>query len=123
MADCGGPLDIEDRTYRFALRVVRLCQHLDAKPGVKRTLGNQLLRSGTSIGANVEDARASHSRAEFVCKMGIALREARETRYWLRLLIDGGLIERTLLDPLLSEATEIMKVLGAITSKSRRSLS
>ena len=67
------PLDIEDRTFRFALRIVRLCRCLDERPGVKRTLGNQLLRSGTSVGANVEEARAAYSRAEFVSKMGIAL--------------------------------------------------
>ncbi len=77
----GEPLEIEERTYRFALRVVRLCVHLDETPGAKRTLGNQLLRSGTSIGANVEEAHAAHSRAEFVSKMAVALKEARETRY------------------------------------------
>src|SRR5262249_49263264 len=105
-----------------ALRVVRLCVHLDAAPGVKRTLGNQLLRSGTSIGANVEEAHAAHSRADFVSKMTVALKEARETRYWLRMLIDAELMDRTLLDPLPAEATEIRKVRGAIPSKSRRSL-
>jgi len=77
----GEPLEIEERTYRFALRAVRLCVHLDETPGAKRTLGNQLLRSGTSIGANVEEAHAAHSRAEFVSKMAVALKEARETRY------------------------------------------
>lgn len=119
----GEPLDIEDRTFRFALRVVRLCRSLDERPGVKRALSNQLLRSGTSIGANVEEARAAYSRADFVSKMSIALKEARETRYWLRILVEAELVEASLLNPLLSEATEVMKVIGAITSKARRSSS
>jgi four helix bundle protein len=123
MAGASEPLDIEDRTYRFALRVIRLCKHLSAKPGVDRVMSNQLLRSGTSVGANVEEARAAYSRAEFISKMSIALKEAREARYWLRLLIGAELVEKSLLEPLLNEATEIMKVLGAITSKARRAQS
>jgi four helix bundle protein len=122
-SDDGVPEEIAGRTYRFALRVVRLCRHLDGKPGVKRVLSVQLLRSGTSIGANVEEAQAAYSRAEFGCKMGIALKEARETRYWLRNLSDADLVPATSLAPLLAEATEIMNVLGAITAKARRSAS
>ncbi len=116
----GEPVEIAGRTYRFALRVVTLCRHLDARPGVKRTLSGQLLRSGTSVGANVEEAQAAYSRADFACKMGIALKEARETRYWLRILSDSDLVPSDLLAPLLAEATEIMKVVGSITSKARR---
>jgi four helix bundle protein len=96
---------------------------LEERHGARRRLSDQLLRAGTSVGANVEEARAAYSRAEFVSKMSIALKESRETRYWIRLLIDSELVERAQLDPLLSEATEIMKVIGAITSKSRRSSS
>lgn len=73
--------DIEGRTHPFALRVIRLCRSLDEHPGVQRTLGKQLLRSGTSVRANVEEAHAAQSRADFVSKMSIALKEARETRY------------------------------------------
>jgi four helix bundle protein len=57
------PMEIEDRTFRFSLRIIKLCRHLDIKPGVKRNLGNQLFRAGTSIGANVEEARAAYSRS------------------------------------------------------------
>lgn len=71
--------NINDRTFRFALDVVRLCQKLDAKSGVTRTLGRQLLGSGTSIGANMEEAQAAQSLADFVSKCSIALKEARET--------------------------------------------
>jgi len=114
------PFEIEDRTYRFVIRIVRLCRRLGESSGVNRTLGNQLLRSGTSIGSNVEEARAAHSRADFANKMVVALKEARETRFWIRLLIDTDCMDRSLLEPLLSESTEIMKVIGAIASKARR---
>jgi four helix bundle protein len=113
--------DIEVRTYQFALRIVRLCRTLGDKPGVGRTLGNQLLRSGTSVGANIEEAHAAQSREDFVNKMSIALKEARETRYWLRLVIDAELMSADLLGSLLTESTEIMRILGAIVATCRRS--
>ena len=81
-----GPRDIKERTFSFALDIVHMAQRLDECPGVSRTLGRQLLRSGTSIGANVEEAQAGQSRADFSSKYAIALKEARETVYWLRLL-------------------------------------
>jgi four helix bundle protein len=112
--------DIEGRTYELALRVVRLCRQLDEQPGVSCTLGKQLLRFGTSIGANVEEAHAGQSRADFVSKMAIALKEARETRYWLRLLSDTGIAPTQSLCELLGEATEVMRILGAIVSTCRR---
>ena len=80
------PRDIKERTFAFALEIVRLCRTLDGKRGPARTLGRQLLRSGTSIGANVEEAQAGQSQADFISKYNIALKEARETIYWLRLL-------------------------------------
>ena len=73
--------DISVRTFRFAVRIVSLCQVLDSTPGISRTLANQLLRAGTSIGANVEEANGSQSRADFIAKMYIACKEARETHY------------------------------------------
>ena len=79
--------DLQDRTLRFATRVVKLCKVLDDSPGVSRTLAKQLLRSGTSIGANVEEGQGSQSKADFVSKYSIACKEARETHYWLRLLV------------------------------------
>ena len=80
------PHDIQDRTFAFAVEIVRLCQRLDEKPGAGRTLSKQLLRSATSIGANMEEAQAGQSKADFISKTSIALKEARETLYWLRLL-------------------------------------
>jgi four helix bundle protein len=76
-------------TYSFALTTVTLCHRLAQGPDSGRVLGTQLLRSGTSIGANVEEAQAGQSKADFACKIMIALKEARETRYWLRLINDS----------------------------------
>jgi four helix bundle protein len=111
--------DIEPRTFEFALRVVRLCEKLDEKPGVGRTLGKQLLRAGTSVGANVEEAQAGQSRADFISKMNIALKEARETHYWLRLLSGSKSIEPTLLAAITQEADELKRILGAIVRSCR----
>jgi four helix bundle protein len=71
------PQDIKLRTFEFAKRVVKLCQVLESQPGVSRTLSSQLLRSGTSIGANVEEAHGGQSKADFTAKMYIACKEAR----------------------------------------------
>jgi four helix bundle protein len=108
------PSEIRERTFRFAVRVVRVCQHLDTLKGSAWTLSRQLLRSGTSIGANLEEAKAAHSRADFICKAEIALKEARETVYWLRLIIAAEILPPSRIAELQSEAEELARVLGAI---------
>jgi four helix bundle protein len=75
---------ITDRTFNFAVCIVHLGQFLDEQPGVARTLSRQLLRSGTSIRANVEEYQSAQSKADFVHKLGISLKEAKETRYWIK---------------------------------------
>lgn len=97
--------DLPDRTFAFAERIVRLCIALEANGKVSTTLANQLLRSGTSVGANVEEAQASQSNKDFVHKYSIACKEARETHYWLRLLAATELLPATRLEPLTTEAT------------------
>lgn len=87
--------DIRERTFDFSLRIIRLCQQLEEQPGVARTLSRQLLRSGTSIGANVEEAQAGQSKLDFISKNAIALKEARETIHWLRLLTASKIISRS----------------------------
>jgi len=82
-------------------------------------LGKQLLKSGTSIGANVEEATAAQSKKDFISKMAIALKEARETNYWLRLLKRSGYITK---DDLINESEEIMNILGAIVRTARKNL-
>ena len=113
--------DIKERTFAFALAVIRFVQKLDDRSGVCKILGRQLLRSGTSVGANVEEAQAGQSRADFNSKYAIALKEARETIYWLRLLNESGLSPRQDCDVLLQEADEISRIIGAIIVNSKRS--
>jgi four helix bundle protein len=112
--------DIQERTFAFAVRIVRLCQYLDEQPGVARTLAKQLLRAGTSIGANIEEAQAGQSRADFASKCAIALKEARETLYWLRLLEATEVITATRLVELKTEADELVRILTAIVTSSRK---
>lgn len=97
--------DLMGRTFGFACRVVELCKALDKRHGVSRTLANQLLRSGTSIGANVEEGQAGQSRADFISKYSIACKEARETNYWLRLLKETDIIKSPELEALTTNQT------------------
>lgn len=108
------PPDIKERTFDFAVEIVHLCQDLDKTPGTTGTLGRQLLRSGTSIGANVEEAQAGQSRADFISKYSIALKEARETIYWLRLVKTSGVCTDKRLDALRQEAEQIARIIGSI---------
>jgi four helix bundle protein len=86
---------------------------------VSRTLANQLLRSGTSIGANIEEAQAGQSRGDFAAKAYIACKEARETHYWLRLLAAASVVPSDRLSPLTKEANELVAILTSIVKKAR----
>lgn len=110
-------IHITDRTKAFAVRIVKACSFLDERPGVTKTLGKQLLRSGTSIGANVREAQSAQSDRDFVSKLEIALKEARETQYWLEVLLEAEVVKSELFKPLLTEANEIGKILVASTRK------
>lgn len=116
----GGQADIVERTFSFALRIVKLCRQIEESPGTSRSLSLQLLRSGTSIGANVEEAQAGQSKADFVSKLAIALKEARETGCWLRLIRESGTTSTDSLGLLEKEALKLAKSLGAIISKARK---
>ncbi|MBE9228017.1 four helix bundle protein [Phormidium sp. LEGE 05292] len=116
------PLPITDRTFEFGIRIVKLCQVLDEKPGVGRTLAKQLLKAGTSIGANVEEAQSGQSKADFVHKMEISLKEARETKYWLKLLIATNLIPETRLNSIIKESDELIKIIASIIVKTKQNL-
>ena len=111
--------DISERAFEFAVRVVELCRVLDEKPGVSRTLANQLLRSGTSVGANLEESKGGQSRADFLSKVSISLKEARETYYWLRLLNAADILSERQLAPLLDEANQIVAILTTIVKKTK----
>jgi len=112
--------DIRERTFEFAVRIIKLCQYLDKKPGASRTLSGQLLKAGTSVGANAEEAQAGQSRADFISKNSIALKEARECHYWLRLLIAAKIMTEERLAELRDEAGEIKRILDSIVVRSKR---
>src|SRR5450755_4779411 len=114
------PKDIVIRIFNFAVTVIQLCVKLDERPGVGRVLMSQILRAGTSVPANVEEAQAAQSKADFVSKMSIALKEARETHLRLRLLAASGVVDENQLKPLIQEAEEIKRVIGAIIVSSKR---
>ena len=111
--------DICDRTFAFAVRVVKLCRYLDEQPGVCRTLGKQLIRSGTSIGANIEEAQGGQSRADFLSKISIACKEARETLYWLKLLEAAEVVSDDRLKEIKTEANELVGILTAIIKSTK----
>jgi len=113
------PQEISERAFEFAVRVVRLCQVLDEKPGVSRTLANQLLRSGTSVGANLAESKGGQSRADFLSKVSISLKEARETHYWLRLLNAADILSERQLAPLLDEANQLVAILTTIVKNTK----
>ncbi|BDA71854.1 hypothetical protein CAL7716_060200 [Calothrix sp. PCC 7716] len=110
-------ITIAERTKLFAIRIIKTCEFLDEKSGVCKTLSKQLLRSGTSIGANVREAQSAQSDKDFLHKLEIALKEERETEYWLEILIESELVEKNLFEPLLQENKEIGKILVTSTRK------
>ena len=103
---------IKEKSYYFALQVIELYRKLLKQN--EYVLSKQLLRSATSIGANVEEALAGQSRADFLSKMSIASKEARESNYWLRLLRASQVIGQSEVEPLLKESEAIVNVLTAI---------
>ena len=111
---------ITDRTFEFAIRIVKLCQVLNESSRVAQTLSKQLIKSGTSIGANVEESQSAQSTADFINKLEIALKEAKETRYWLRLLIATELMPESRLVSLIGEINEIIKIIAAIVVKTKQ---
>ena len=113
--------EINNRAFEFACRVIKLYQHLARQKYAAEVLGKQVLRSGTAIGANLEEARAGQSRADFLSKCNIALKEARETHYWLRLLKETKIIAAEKINNLLSEANEMVAILTSIVKKTRSS--
>lgn len=110
--------DIKERTFNCALRIIKLSKYLYVKKE-NRILGNQILRAGTSVGANVEEAVASYSKDDYIYRMNIALKEARETHYWLRLIKGAKIIDAKRMQDIIDEIEEIKKILGAIVSKLR----
>jgi four helix bundle protein len=103
------PFDLKLRTRDFALRIITLFRKLPRSEEA-RIIGKQILRSGTSIGANYRAACRSRSRAEFIAKMGIVLEEADETIFWLELLLYAGVFPKSKIESLLQEANELTSI-------------
>ena len=114
------PQDIVERSFQFAVRIVTLCEYLDAHPGVARVLMPQILRAGTSVVSNVEEAQGGQSRADFVSKMAIALKEARETHVRLRILAEASVIREKRLASLITKADEIKRILASIIISTKK---
>ena len=107
---------VQEKSFQFALDVIKLYQLLRSQK--EYVISKQVLRSGTSIGANVEEASAAQTKKDFITKMSIASKEARETRYWLRLLQHSKLID-TNLSEYLNSIEEIIKILTSIVKTSQ----
>jgi len=110
--------ELKTRMKRFALRILRLVKALPKTPE-GRAVANQLVRCGTSVGANYRSACRARSKAEFMSRLGIVEEEADECAYWLELLAEGGIMKPDRLEPLLDEANQIV----AIVAASRKSAS
>jgi four helix bundle protein len=117
--------DIRERAFEFAVRIVKLCKYLEKNSSVSRTVINQLLDSGTSVGANLEEAKAGQSKADFIHKNAVSLKEAREANFWLRLILATEVFEKGVrkgIEELRGEALELANIVGKIivTTKANR---
>jgi four helix bundle protein len=108
---------IKQKSYSFAIRIIAVARWLRSRK--EFDLSSQLLRAGTGIGSNVEEALAAVSRPDFVAKMGIASKEAREAYYWLRLLRDADVVPSKRIEPLVGECSELVRMLTAIVKTSQ----
>lgn len=109
-----------EKAYAFALRIVRLSDFLVHRK--EFVISNQVLKSGTSIGANIEESVHAQSKTDFIHKLSIAQKEAGETRYWIRLLRDSGYLNEKLAASLLSDCDEIQRLLTASIKTSKSNL-
>jgi four helix bundle protein len=116
-------IDIRERSFAFAVRIVRLCQFLEKDMKISRSLVRQLLDAGTSVGANLEEGQAGQSKPDFISKNAIALKEARETNYWLRLILATNKFAEKIkvgIEDLRDESLEIANVVGAIIVSAKK---
>lgn len=109
---------IINKTYAFSIRIVNLYKYM-VTVNKEFVLSKQILKSGTSIGANAEEAIGGISRKDFIAKLSISYKEARETHYWLRLLNDTGYINNKLFESLVKDCNEILKILYSIIKSSK----
>lgn len=113
---------LRDKSYAFALEVIKFCRILQDEFS-EYILSKQLLRSGTSIGANVEEAMGAQSRKDFLHKLSISYKEARESHYWLRLIRDSEQIEQNRINTLINHVEELLRILTSIQKTLKNKLS
>lgn len=117
----GKPKEIRGRSFEYSLRAVKLYRFLqDKKDGASWVLGKQYLRAATSIGANIEEAQSGETRADFIHKYAIAQKEAKESHYWLRLLVESGTVPVRRMKPLMRETEELYAVITAIIRNAKQ---
>lgn len=116
------PPDLKLRTKAFALRVIRMYSDLPKSNSVAQVLGKQVLRSGTSVGANYREASRGRSKPEFISKIGDSLKEIEETEYWLELLIESGCVQADRMSGLLDETRQLIAIFTTIDKKAKASL-
>jgi four helix bundle protein len=114
-----GPVPIAERTITYSVRVIHLYRTL-AGDAAGRVIARQLLRSATSVGANVHEAQAGQTRADFIAKMSIAHKEATESRYWLRLISEAELLPAEKLNDLQDETEQIVRIIGSILVSAKK---
>jgi four helix bundle protein len=115
----GHSQDLKSRTKAFALRVIKMYSSLSKGDSIAQVLGKQVLRSGTSVGANYREASRGRSKAEFVSKVGDCLKEIEETEYWLELLVDCGCVASAKMDGLLDETRQLIAIFTTIDKKAK----
>ncbi len=113
------PIDLKIRTKQFALRVIKLYSSLP-KSTEAQVIGKQVLRSGTSVGANFREAYRARSEAEFISILGICLRELEESLYWFELLAEGFIVPAEKLKSLQDECSQLIAILTSITKGKKR---
>jgi len=111
--------ELKKRTKQYALRIIKLVKSLP-KTIEGRVIGNQLIRSGTSVGANYRAACRARSKAEFIAKLGVVIEEADESAFWLEIIIESNLLKKELVKPLLNETNEIIAIMVS-SAKSAKS--
>ena len=105
---------VQKKSYDFALRIIKLYKFLSEENN-EYVLSRQVLRSGTSIGANIEEAIGAVSQKEFLVKLNIAYKEARETHYWIRLLKDSDYIAHSAFESIIADCDELLSIIGSIS--------
>ena len=113
------PNIIRDKSFQFALKIIELSQSLKEERNYE--IANQIIRSGTSIGANVEEAQAAQSKKDFISKLSISSKEARETKYWLRLIKESK-ISNNKLDVLINDCDDLINILTQIVKTSAETI-